>query len=204
MELEEGRAYTNRSEVFGREIIAFEGKNVQYRDFMLSTGELIASFRECSRGTFRNFAARFCTDEEVARFRRDETAQEAKSLFDALQGRVSGLMSTAHQNQGEQIEKTAGTPQATHTQRISTRLIAMIVRNAMEDFHAAHLSDDQMRELNPIIRNAICTGLHALDNLSDQRVMAYVALQTAMIPAYWEEPELLEDYLESTGDTEFS
>ena len=80
MELEEGRAYTNRSGVFGREIIAFEGKDVQYRDSMLSTGEPIASSRVCSRGTFRNFAARLCTDEEVARSRRDETARQDKLI----------------------------------------------------------------------------------------------------------------------------
>ena len=40
--------------------------------------------------------------------------------------------------------------------------LAMVVRNAMEDFHAKHLSDEQMRELNPIVRNAIYTGLQAL------------------------------------------
>jgi hypothetical protein len=40
--------------------------------------------------------------------------------------------------------------------------IAMCVRNAMENFHCAHLSDEQMSELNPIIRNAIiqhCTPM---------------------------------------------
>jgi hypothetical protein len=42
--------------------------------------------------------------------------------------------------------------------------IAMVVRNAMEDFHCQHLTDDQMKELNPIIRNAICTALHAFNN----------------------------------------
>lgn len=36
-----------------------------------------------------------------------------------------------------------------------TMLVAMSVRNAMEDFHVANLSDEQMAELNPIIRQAI-------------------------------------------------
>src|SRR5262245_60252351 len=40
--------------------------------------------------------------------------------------------------------------------------VAMVVRNALEDFHCRHLSDEQMKELNPLIRNAICTALHAL------------------------------------------
>ena len=45
--------------------------------------------------------------------------------------------------------------------------MAMVVRNAMEDFHCEHLTDDQMKELNPIIRNAICTALHAFTNYTD-------------------------------------
>ncbi len=40
--------------------------------------------------------------------------------------------------------------------------IAKVVRDCMEGFHCEHLSDAQMRELNPIVRNAICTALHAL------------------------------------------
>lgn len=40
--------------------------------------------------------------------------------------------------------------------------IAFHVRNAMEDFHVMYLSDEQMRELNPLIRNAIYTFL--IDN----------------------------------------
>jgi len=40
--------------------------------------------------------------------------------------------------------------------------LAMVVRNAMEDFHHRHLSDEQMKALNPIIRNAVQTGLQAL------------------------------------------
>lgn len=38
-------------------------------------------------------------------------------------------------------------------------LIAIAVRNEMEDFHCEHLTDSQMKELNPIIRNAIVTAL---------------------------------------------
>lgn len=45
-------------------------------------------------------------------------------------------------------------PQANKNQ-LTAMYIAMVVRNAMEDFHAKHLSDTQMAELNPIIRNAI-------------------------------------------------
>ena len=48
------------------------------------------------------------------------------------------------------------------TSREMAMILAMVVRNAMEDFHCQHLTDEQMRELNPIVRNAIYTGLQAL------------------------------------------
>jgi hypothetical protein len=34
-----------------------------------------------------------------------------------------------------------------------SKYIAIVIRNAMEDFHCQHLSDAQMEELNPIIRS---------------------------------------------------
>ena len=76
--------------------------------------------------------------------------------------------------------------------------LAMVVRNAMEDFHCKHLSDEQMKELNPIIRNAICTGLHAIKYYDiSEGARSFVNLQTRAIPKYWELPELLPDFLES-------
>jgi hypothetical protein len=41
-------------------------------------------------------------------------------------------------------------------------VIAMHVRNEMEEFHCQHLSDAQMKELNPIIRKAIYETLRQL------------------------------------------
>ena len=40
--------------------------------------------------------------------------------------------------------------------RYYAKYIAIVIRNAMEDFHHKYLSDEQMKELNPIIRNAKC------------------------------------------------
>jgi hypothetical protein len=75
--------------------------------------------------------------------------------------------------------------------------VAMVVRNAVENFHCQHLSDEQMKELNPIIRNAICTALHAVKQSSrSEAARAFVAFQQRMIPKYWEEPVLLDDFLE--------
>jgi hypothetical protein len=74
--------------------------------------------------------------------------------------------------------------------------IAMVVRNAMEDFHCRNLSDDQMAELNPIIRNAICTALHAAERgAKSPGAAAFVAFHQRSIPKYWEQPVLLEDFV---------
>jgi hypothetical protein len=78
-----------------------------------------------------------------------------------------------------------------------TQAIAMyigaVVRNAMEDFHCKHLSDAQMKELNPIIRNAVFTALCALDRFeSSKRARGFVEFNNASIPDYWEKCRLIE------------
>lgn len=74
--------------------------------------------------------------------------------------------------------------------------IAMVIRNAMEDFHCKHLTDEQMRELNPIIRNAVCTAIHAFQNYErSPRDRQFAEFQFSMVPKYWESPRLLDDYL---------
>ena len=40
--------------------------------------------------------------------------------------------------------------------------IVIVIRNTMEDFHTKHLSDAQMKELNPLIRNAVYTALYTM------------------------------------------
>lgn len=78
----------------------------------------------------------------------------------------------------------------------SAMFLAMVVRNAMEDFHCEHLTDKQMEELNPIIRNAICTGLHAVKRCGESEgARAYVKFQLQLIPKYWESPELMDDFV---------
>ena len=74
--------------------------------------------------------------------------------------------------------------------------IAMVVRNEIEDFHARYLSDAQMKELNPLIRDAICTALFASENYEKfEGAKMYVDGQIRMIPAYWEKPKLVDDFL---------
>jgi len=68
------------------------------------------------------------------------------------------------------------------------KTLAIVVRNQMENFHCKHLSDAQMKELNPIIRNAIYTALVQLIENRD----AMVAYAQLYIPPYWEDCELLD------------
>jgi RecB family exonuclease len=79
--------------------------------------------------------------------------------------------------------------------RDQARYLAMVVRNAMEDFHGQYLSDAQMKELNPIIRNALCSALYALENYEkSERARKFVDFHWQLIPSYWEEPEI-DDFL---------
>ena len=81
--------------------------------------------------------------------------------------------------------------------QLQAKYIAIVVRNAMEEFHSKYLSDEQMKELNPIIRNAIYTALYTINNhRKSENVKAFIKQQFAMIPAYWEDPELLDGFKE--------
>ena len=80
------------------------------------------------------------------------------------------------------------------------KIIGMEVRNSLEDFHVKHLSDEQMKELNPIIRNAIYSAVVMLKYAGDEskvkrnrNAIAGISRSLKMIPKYWEEPELNED-----------
>jgi hypothetical protein len=88
-------------------------------------------------------------------------------------------------------------PSAVKEDQRLANYIAMVIRNALEDFHSRHLTDDQMKELNPIVRNAVCTALHAFNNYEKADPAArFVDFNFRMIPNYWEEPELLADYVQ--------
>jgi len=79
------------------------------------------------------------------------------------------------------------------------KVIAMHVRNEMEGFHCEHLSDAQMKELNPIIRKAICETLRQLYFLKKgtkrQRLVAVQNIHHLflLLPDYWEAPDLTEE-----------
>lgn len=72
-------------------------------------------------------------------------------------------------------------------------LIAMSVRNEMESFHIKHLSDAQMKELNPLIRKGVYSALFAISNYHLQNsAKVHIDYQQLILPPYWEEPELNE------------
>ena len=67
------------------------------------------------------------------------------------------------------------------------KLIAIVVRNQMEEFHNRNLSDAQMKELNPIIKNAIYTALVQVKENPAAMNLYY----QMYVPTYWEDCELV-------------
>ncbi len=60
----------------------------------------------------------------------------------------------------------------------------------MEDFHVSHLSDEQMKTLNPLIRKCIYSALYSLAHLDkDKNAKRYLDWQLKCIPDYWEDSE---------------
>lgn len=94
----------------------------------------------------------------------------------------------------------AGVPEPTPAQVTRAKIVAMAVRNAMEALHGGgitdSLTDDQMRKLNPIIRDAVLSTLHAIDHAEQHpAAQEWLAFQSSLVPDYWEEPRLSDDYL---------
>ena len=93
-------------------------------------------------------------------------------------------------------------PELSEETKTFATYIAIVIRNAMEDFHSEHLSDDQMKQLNPIIRNAVCTALHTFQHYQQSpRDKQFMDFQLQLIPEYWERPRLLDGYLKMWGAT---
>ena len=68
-------------------------------------------------------------------------------------------------------------------------LVSMYLRNAIEDFHVAHLSDEQMKELNQLIRQALYDIVSIIEDDYDSRKgQLLMSLLVDSIPSYWEIP----------------
>lgn len=70
------------------------------------------------------------------------------------------------------------------------KTIAAYVRMNIEDFHHKYLSDEQMKELNPLIRNAIYTFLEDWTNGHFSKIWGTRMLNC---PEYWEDCEYIEN-----------
>lgn len=68
-------------------------------------------------------------------------------------------------------------------------VVAMYLRNAMEDFHFRHLSDEQMAELNPILRQALFDVITIIEDDDLDRQAESMDYLVGMIPPYWEVPD---------------
>ena len=71
-----------------------------------------------------------------------------------------------------------------HDTNFMAKAIGAYVRMGMEDFHSKHLFDEQMKELNPIIRNSIYTFLEDYNNGKLLRISGVLKCN---LPSYWED-----------------
>ena len=69
------------------------------------------------------------------------------------------------------------------------KAIAAYIRSNIEDFHAKHLSDEQMKELNPLIRNAVYTFLK---DDADNNFFKISGTCACNLASYWEDCEYIE------------
>jgi len=76
-----------------------------------------------------------------------------------------------------------------------TLIISKYIRDEIEDFHGKYLSDEQMKELNPIIRQALFNILTIFDISQTPETCDYkLAAQDLVnglkqtLPDYWELP----------------
>lgn len=68
------------------------------------------------------------------------------------------------------------------------KALASYIRYNIEDFHHKYLSDEMMRELNPLIRNAIFTMLEDLKENRYLKISTHISLN---MPDYWEDCEYI-------------
>ena len=88
----------------------------------------------------------------------------------------------------------------TEVLKFYSKIIAIGVRNEIEQFHVDYLTDGQMKELNPLIRNAIYKALFTLSN-SDTNAFCreLMTFYSKCVPDYWEDPEL-DEHLQKVLD----
>lgn len=79
---------------------------------------------------------------------------------------------------------------------IDAMRLAMFVRNAIEGLHhQGHLSDEVIPRLNSLVRDAIYTGMLAMDAASfEQDAKSIIGMIDLLTPEYWEAPQILPEF----------
>ncbi len=102
----------------------------------------------------------------------------------------------------KRLKKPRVNPLAEESLQAWTKLIAISVRNEMEDIHCRHISDDLMPDLNRAIRRGIYMALRNIflmmnaRNVTEyNRTKAYLWFLFTTLPEYWEDTALTPDDL---------
>lgn len=163
-----------------REVTYMLDDFVTYNDYAYETGEPGFANKGCTKKRFAAWASRRLSEDEVSRLRTaDGHTQAYEEAARAFIASPDGLKKVAF-------------------------WLALAVRNEIEDFHACDSeltiknTDRYMPEFNRSVRNAIYTGLYSLINYGRETWSKNYADFIADIPDYWEEPELLLKYSESS------
>lgn len=72
-------------------------------------------------------------------------------------------MAITEENSGKNMLSSMASELLTNKNRIA-KAISAFIRNKIEDFHVEFTSDSQMREINPLIRNAVFTFLYEYES----------------------------------------
>lgn len=94
-------------------------------------------------------------------------------------------------------------PESSNDMKSTAKLIAMFIRYGIEGFHREHLTDEQMRILNPLIRNAIYTALYAIEHAEEEwHCDQQLERMRIAIPSYWEPPVVWNSLINPEYDEE--
>jgi len=117
----------------------------------------------------------------------DPKASEAPVMYRSVRGAWEEL-----QRDGRLPAGRRGTASLLEDEQLMAMFVAIVVRDALETFHAGHIPDALMKEFNTLVRNAIYTALRATRSMvNSEPAVAWVVSQLIHIPPYWEKPVLL-------------
>jgi hypothetical protein len=85
----------------------------------------------------------------------------------------------------------------------SAAIMSRIVGNALAELRHEEFSDEQMRRLTPIVRNAIATALHAFEQFErSEKAQQFIAFHCQNVAGEPDQAQLLDYYVEFWNDEE--